>query len=89
MEQAKQQQCICEGTERFRPSDWTQRLAGMAAVFGADQRLRYSPYLAPVQRGEQRCVRLDRQMATEQPGLYQAVVDFARSHGLVLHPVGS
>ena len=89
MVQSEQQQCICEGNARFRPSDWSQRLAGMAAVFGKDQRLRYSPYLRPVQRGEQRCVRLDGRMATEQPGLYRAVVDFARSHGLVLQPVGS
>ena len=30
--------------EKFRPSEWSERLCGMMSVFGEDRQLSYSPY---------------------------------------------
>ena len=33
--------------KRFRPSDWADRLCGVMSAFGADHRMKYSPYVRP------------------------------------------
>jgi hypothetical protein len=32
---------------KFRPSDWAERLCGVLSAFGAEKRMRYSPYVGP------------------------------------------
>ena len=77
-------QWVCEGESTFRPSDWAVRLAGMDAAFGADQRLRYSPYLRPANRDGKHCLCMDPAIAQQRPALYQTIIAFARQHGLKL-----
>ena len=33
--------------KKFRPSDWAERLCGVLSAFGAEKRMRYSPYVGP------------------------------------------
>ena len=40
-------QGVTAAGEKFRPSDWAERLCGMMSVFGEDRQLSYSPYLKP------------------------------------------
>ena len=39
---------ITTGGKSFRPSDWTERLAGLTSAFGEDRKLVYSPLVLPV-----------------------------------------
>jgi len=48
--------------EKFRPSDWAERLCGMMSLFGEDRLLSYSPYLKPVMTSEATCVVVDRDL---------------------------
>ena len=49
-------QGVTESGQRFRPSDWAERLCRMMSVFGADRHLNYLPYLKPVIAAGMRCV---------------------------------
>ena len=66
----------------FRPSDWSERLAGLVSVFGSDQRLAYSPLVRPVMVGDVRAVVVGRTLATLEPRLFAFLVGFARDNGL-------
>jgi hypothetical protein len=75
---------ICDGEVPFRPSDWPQRLAGLAASFGRDRQLRYSRYLTPIDRDGCRCLYLHPELAHDNPALLQDVLDFATQNRLRL-----
>ncbi len=32
---------------KFRPSDWAERLCGVMSAFGAERKMKYSPYVGP------------------------------------------
>jgi hypothetical protein len=74
--------CICEASSRLRPSDWAHRLAGLDALFGPDNRLRFSRYLQPVRHNGGQCLRLDSEAQSARPALWQTVMAFAEEHGL-------
>jgi hypothetical protein len=42
--------------QRFRPSDWSERLAGTIATINLDRRMVYSPYVQPGQYDNLPCV---------------------------------
>lgn len=79
---AKSHICICESDARLRPSDWAHRLAGLDALFGPDNRLRFSRYLQPVRREDGQCLCLDIDTQTERPALWQTVMAFAEQNAL-------
>ena len=66
----------------FRPSDWAERLAGLVSVFGADQRLLYSPFVLPVTVGGVRAVVVGYSLATLEPRLFAFLAGFARDNEL-------
>ena len=66
----------------FRPSDWSERLCDLLAVFGRDQRIRYSPLLLPMIRDGLRCVVVDDSLRSVHPYIYQQIIDFAQSNRL-------
>lgn len=66
----------------FRPSDWAERLAGVASCVGCDNRLNFSDKVRPVTRGGVRCVVVDRSLEQEDPRLFRFLLDFARQNGL-------
>ncbi len=73
--------------ERFRPSDWVDRLAGLGARFGADRRLRYAPELQGVMVDGQRALRISSCLERRDAELFRQVMDFARRNRLRMVPV--
>lgn len=66
----------------FRPSDWAERLAGVASCVGADHRLHYSPMVCPVTRQGVRCVIIQRALERREARLFRFLLDFARQNDL-------
>lgn len=74
---------------RFRPSDWAQRLLSVTATFGSDRRLRAHPQVsAGVADGTPQVV-LKPCLEREAPELFAFLLDFARGNRLVIHPLQS
>jgi len=66
----------------FRPSDWAERLAGVFSMMGEDHRMHYSDHVQPVFRAGLRCVVINIELENRNPGIYQFLMDFARSNDL-------
>ncbi len=72
--------------EKFRPSDWAERLCGMMSVFGEDRQLSYSPYLKPITAAGAACVVVDCKLQVLDPAAYQFLLSFARDNELPMRP---
>lgn len=73
----------------FRPSDWSERLCGVMAVFrpggsgrGRDALIGYSPYVRPIAVGSIKCVLVDSGLREIEPMALDFVVNFARDNAL-------
>jgi hypothetical protein len=66
----------------FRPSDWAERLCGVMAAFGGDNRMQYSPYVHPVTADGARCVVVDVRLEEIEPMAYRFLLGFARENEL-------
>ena len=71
--------------EKFRPSEWSERLCGMMSVFGEDRQLSYSPYtlssilyLRPVIAAGMSCVVVDRKLDSLDAAALKFLLLFAR-----------
>lgn len=77
---------VIEGTtldgKPFRPSDWAERLCGVMAAFGGDQRMQYSPFVHPVTVNGVRCVVVDARLEQIEPMAYRFVANFAKDNEL-------
>ena len=71
----------------FRPSDWAERLAGLTAAFGADQRLSYSPLVRPVNVRGVKAVIVGARLAAIEPRLFQFLLGFAGDNELAVHRI--
>jgi hypothetical protein len=84
------QQFIIHGVtlegQRFRPSDWAERLAGVMSQFrppgSVGGPLTYSPYVVPVLLDEVRCVVVDRRLRELEPLAWKFVAGFAQDNRL-------
>jgi Protein of unknown function (DUF3579) len=72
------------GGAPFRPSDWAERLCGVMAQFGADNRMRYSPYVYPIVVDGQKCVVVDARLKEIEPLAFRFLENFARENDLVV-----
>jgi hypothetical protein len=79
-------QGLTQAGERFRPSDWAERLCGMMSVFGEDRHLSYSPYLKPVMVDGLSCVVIDGRMQSIDAAAFEFLVGFARDNELRVRP---
>ena len=75
-------QGITQGGQPFRPSDWAERLCGVMSQFGADGRMRYSPYVQPITVAGIRCVVVDERLRELEPLAWNFLVGFARDNEL-------
>jgi hypothetical protein len=71
----------------FRPSDWSERLAGVMAGFhparsGSASPLGYSPWVQPGLRDGERCVTVCAALAAHEPMAYRFLLNFARDNEL-------
>lgn len=72
--------------EPFRPSDWAERLCGIMSVFGADQRMSYSPFVQPFAHAGVKCVVVDLRLKEIEPMAYTFLLNFANDNELELRP---
>lgn len=73
---------VTEEGQKFRPSDWAERIGGSLATF-KNRRIHYSPMLEPsVNKEGYKCVLLDPELKQSNPGLYQTILDFAKTNHL-------
>jgi hypothetical protein len=68
----------------FRPSDWSERLAGLTSAFGAERKVVYSPLVCPVDVRGTRALVVSHALADLEPRLYQFLINFARGNELVV-----
>ena len=84
------QQFIIHGVtqegQRFRPSDWAERLAGVMSRFrpkgSAGCHLSYSPYVVPMLIDGVRCVVVDQRLRDLEPLAWNFVTEFAHDNDL-------
>lgn len=75
-------QGVREDNRKFRPSDWAERISATLAVFGRDQKLRYSNYAQPCMIQDQKCLVLARGLEETDFQAYKFIMDFARANQL-------
>jgi hypothetical protein len=77
---------ITESGERFRPSDWAERMCGCLASFN-NRRMVYSPQLRPIVDNESRakCLVLDPRLAETNPEVFRCIMKFADENRLKIH----
>lgn len=66
----------------FRPSDWAERLSGVLASFGKDQKLAYHEFVRPMLLDDIRCVAVDKKLEKVNPHIFQFLLDFAHDNDL-------
>jgi hypothetical protein len=78
---------IIEGTtiegKKFRPSDWVDRLCCILADFH-EKKFAYSPYLRPMVFKNTQCVAVKRQLADNNPKVFEYIMQFANDNKLVV-----
>lgn len=84
-------QGITKDGNRFRPSDWSERLAGVMACFGPspvkggpNAYLQYSLYVRPTLVNDTKCVILDSRLRDIEPMAFDFVMNFAKDNNLVV-----
>ena len=66
--------------ERFRPSDWIERLSASLASFGADHRLHYSSDVQPCVIEGQKCLLVRKGLMQTNPDAYAHIMHFAEQN---------
>jgi len=72
---------ITEEGEKFRPSDWAERMSGKLSTF-EKRRIHYSPMLQPTIKDGHKCVVLDPKLQESNPALFESIMKFAQSNKL-------
>ncbi len=76
---------VTQEGNRFRPSDWAERMSGTLATF-KNRRIHYSPMLQPtVNKDGFKCVQIDPSLKESNPELYQSIIKFAKNNQLKLN----
>lgn len=75
-------QGITEAGQKFRPSDWIDRIASLDAEYGLQHRLVYSDFLHPEVFEGERSLIIDSYLQESNPGLFDYVMGFRRMNEL-------
>ncbi|MCX8514744.1 MAG: hypothetical protein RL017_215 [Pseudomonadota bacterium] len=67
--------------QKFRPSDWVDRLCGMLAVFD-QQRVSYSNFLRPMVFKDMNCVAVKKELEKKKPSIFNFIMQFAADNQL-------
>jgi len=73
---------LTRGGKTFRPSDWVDRMCSTYASFGADKKIRYSPYLKPRVVNGVRCLAVDLKLKDVNAEGYEQLMHFAEENQL-------
>lgn len=77
-------QGVTDSGQRFRPSDWAQRLSTAVASTTRDGRIRFHPKVCMLVENGVNCVWVDGSLEDEDPRLYRFLVNFARDNHLAM-----
>lgn len=67
---------------KFRPSDWAERLCGVMSAFGAERKMKYSPYVGPGDYNGEKAVFIDGRLGEIEPMAYRFMLNFAQDNDL-------
>ena len=67
---------------KFRPSDWAERLCGVLSAFGAEKKMKYSPYVGPGDYNGEKAVFIDGRLLEVEPMAYRFLLNFALDNEL-------
>ena len=67
---------------KFRPSDWAERLCGVMSAFGAEKKMKYSPYVGPGDYSGEKAVFVDGRLHEVEPMAYRFLLNFAGDNDL-------
>ncbi|HET7776740.1 MAG TPA: DUF3579 domain-containing protein [Azospira sp.] len=67
---------------KFRPSDWAERLCGVMSAFGAEKKMKYSPFVGPCTFQGEKAVFVDAQLGRLEPMAYKFMLNFANDNEL-------
>jgi len=87
---AKEKRIVIEGItesgEKFRPSDWAERMCGCLASFN-NRRITYSPQLRPIvdNASHAKCLILDPRLKETNPDVFDCIMKFAGENRLKMH----
>lgn len=76
---------IKENGQKFRPSDWPERVSGLFATFSSDHRLIYNSHLRPGMINGDKCLIVDKRLQSDNPDAYNYIMQFARENQLKTH----
>ena len=68
--------------QRFRPSDWSDRLCSVLYSLDPDHRKGFLPCVQPVNLDGEKCVVVDKKLGSLDPQAYRFLMDFARDNDL-------
>ena len=72
---------ITKDGQKFRPSDWAERVSGSMLTF-KNQRMYYSPLLRPSYHQGNKCIVLDHALKDSNPELFAYIIEFAEKNNL-------
>jgi bisphosphoglycerate-dependent phosphoglycerate mutase len=67
---------------KFRPSDWIERISTSLASFGSDHRLRYDDEVQPCVIQGQKCLVVGKGLSLRKPELLAYIMKFAEDNQL-------
>ena len=68
--------------KKFRPSDWAERLCGVMSAFGAEKKMKYSPFVGPGDYSGEKAVFVDGRLQEVEPMAYRFLLNFAADNDL-------
>lgn len=73
--------------EKFRPSDWVDRLCGMLMQFN-NQKMLYSAFLRPMVYKDMNCIAVKKKLQNENPEVFDFIFQFAKDNDLAIYSCG-
>ena len=83
---------ICGKTDsgqKFRPSDWCDRLRSTLRALGEEQAEEFAPYVHIINFENSKCVMVNTHLQEIAPPLYRFFLKFAKDNNLVTKPTDS
>ncbi len=75
---------VTKSGEKFRPSDWAQRLTTAVATCGPGRRIKFHPKVNMATLEGINCVVIDADLEDEDPMLFRFLVNFGEENNLEL-----
>ena len=75
-------QGITQDGNKFRPSDWAERLCGAVATYGPGRRIIFHPNVKLATNEGVKCVVIDASLEEDDEMLFEFLTDFAKENNL-------